>query len=68
MYTEDYYLSKQLDDDIIKRLQETAKTLQDTITTNPKKSLENAVKDYDLKKDLCMPNLLLKEYSVKFDE
>lgn len=68
LYTEDYYLSKQLDDDIIKRLQETAKTLQDTIMTNPKKSLENAVKDYDLKKDLCIPNLLLKEYSVKFDE
>lgn len=68
LYTEDYYLSKQLDDDIIKSLQEPAKILQDTITINPKKSRENAVKDFDLRKDICIPNLLSKEYSVKFDE
>ena len=54
--------------DIIKSLQEPAKILQDTITTNPKKSRENAVTDYDLSKDICIPNLLLKEYSVKIEE
>lgn len=68
LYAEDYYLSKKLDDDIIKSLQEPAKILQDTITTNPKKSRENAVKDYDLRKDICIPNILLKEYSVKIEE
>lgn len=68
LYAEDYYLSKQLDSDITRRLQEPAKILQDTITTDPKKSRKNAVKDYDLRKDICIPNLLLKEYSVKFEE
>lgn len=68
LYAEDYYLSKQLDDDIIKSLQEPAKILQDSITTNPQKSLENAVKDYDLRRDTCIPNLLSKEYSVRSEE
>ncbi len=68
LYAEDYYLSKQLDDDIIRSLKEPAKILQDTITTSPQKSCKNAVKDYDLRRDICIPNLLLKEYSVKFEE
>ncbi len=67
LYTEDYYLSKQLDDDTIKILQEPAKLLQDPVTTNPKLSLKNAIKDYDLRRDIFLPNLFLKEYSVKTD-
>lgn len=68
LYAEDYYLSKQLDDDITRNLQEPAKILQDTITTNPQESLKKAVKDYDLRRDICTPNILSKEYSIKFEE
>lgn len=49
LYTEDYYLSKHLDEDTIRILQEPAKLLQDPVTTDPKRSLRNAVKDYDLR-------------------
>ncbi len=68
LYTEDYYLSKHLDEDTIRILQEPAKLLQDPVTTDPKRSLRNAVKDYDLKRDICLPNLFSKEYSVKTDD
>lgn len=57
LYTEDYYLSKQLDEDTIRILQEPANLLQDSVTTDPKRSLRNAVKDYDLRRDICLPNL-----------
>ena len=65
LYTEDYYLSKQLDSETINWLQEPAKLIQDLTTTNPKKSVKNAVKDYDLRRDICIPNLFSKEYAVK---
>lgn len=68
LYAEDYYLSKLLDDDIIRELQEPAKILQDLMTTAPQKSLKNAVKDYDLRRDFCIPNLLSRDYSVKFED
>ncbi len=68
LYAEDYYFSKKLDDDIIRSLQEPAKTLQDSITITPKKSRKNAVNDYDLRRDICIPNLLSKEYSLSFEE
>lgn len=68
LYTEDYYLSKQIDEDTIMMLQESAKLLQDSVTMNPKRSIKNAVKDYDLRRDICLPNLLLKDYSVKFED
>lgn len=68
LYAEDYYLSKLLDDEIIRTLQEPAKILQDTFTTNPRKSLKNSVKDYDLRRDFCIPNLLSRDYSVKFED
>ena len=64
LYTEDYYLSKQLDADIIKSLEESAQTIQDTFTISPKRSLINAIKDYDLRRDTCIPNLLSKGYAV----
>lgn len=65
LYTEDYFLSKQIDEETIKYLQEPAKIIQDMVTSNPKKSIKNAVKDYDLRRDICIPNLLLKDYAVK---
>ncbi|MBO5323865.1 MAG: hypothetical protein J6A88_07185 [Oscillospiraceae bacterium] len=65
LYTEDYYLSKQLDSETINWLQETAKLIQDLATTDPKKSVKNAVKDYDLRRDICIPNLFSKEYAIK---
>lgn len=64
LYTEDYYLSNQLDADIIKSLEESAQTIQDTFTISPKRSLINAIKDYDLRRDTCIPNLLSKGYAV----
>lgn len=68
LYTEDYYLSKQIDEETIKWLQEPAKLIQDMVTNNPKKSIKNAVKDYDLRRDICIPNLFLKEYAVKIQD
>lgn len=68
LYAEDYYLSKLLDDDIIRDLQKPAKILPDLITTTPQKSLRNAVKDYDLRIDFCIPNLLSRDYSVKVED
>ena len=68
LYTEDYYLSKQLDEETMRVLQEPTKLLQDMVTTNPSKSIKNAVKDYDLRRDLYLPNLFLKEYSVTTEE
>lgn len=68
LYTEDYYLSKQLDEGTIGILQEPAKLLQDPVTTNPKRSLKNAVKDYDLRRDIFLPNLFSKEYAVQTED
>lgn len=68
LYTEDYFLSKQLDEETLKHLEDSAKTLQDLLTTNPKKSLKNAIKDYDLRRDICIPNLFLRDYAVESNE
>lgn len=68
LYAEDYYLSKELDDEIIHSLQEPASLLQDLVTTTPKRSIKNAVKDYDLRRDICIPNLFLEEYSIRTKE
>lgn len=68
MYAEDYFLSKQLDEKTIKNLEEIAQTLQDVLTTNPRKSLKNAVKDYDLRRDTYIPNIFSREYAVTFDD
>ncbi len=68
LYSEDYFLSKQLSEDTIMALEDSAKTLQDAITLNPKKSMKNAVKDYDLRRDICIPNLLLKEHAISTED
>lgn len=64
LYTEDYFLSKNLDAEVTHSLEESAKILQDIATTSPKRTLKNAVKDFDLRRDICIPNLLSKEYAV----
>lgn len=64
LYTEDYYLSKKLDSDVMHSLEESAKTLQNIATTAPRRTLKNAVKDFDLRRDICIPNLLSKKYEV----
>ncbi len=64
LYAEDYFLSKELSTDTLKSLEDTAKTLQDLVTATPKKSIKNMVKDYDLRRDMCIPNLLSEEYAV----
>ena len=68
LYAEDYFLSKQLEDETLKQLEASAQTLQDLLTSNPNKSLKNAVKDYDLRREICIPNLFLRDYAVKFDD
>lgn len=54
LYTEDYFLSKQLSEETINSLEDSAKTIQDMITFNGRKSAKDAVKDYDLRRDLCI--------------
>ena len=68
LYTEDYYLSKNLGTEVTRCLEESAKTLQDISTTTPMRTLKNAVKDFDLRRDICIPNLLSKEYAVTVEE
>ncbi len=67
-YTEDYYLSKNLGTEVTRCLEESAKTLQDISTTTPMRTLKNAVKDFDLRRDICIPNLLSKEYAVTVED
>lgn len=64
LYTEDYFLSKQLSEETIKSLADVAKTLPDIFTFNARISVKNAVKDYDLRRDICIPNLLSRDYAV----
>ena len=68
LYTEDYFLSKQLDEKTLKSLEDSAQTLQDLLTTDPEKSLKNAIKDYDLRRDIYIPNLFSKDYAVTLDD
>lgn len=68
LYAEDYFLSKQLEDETLKQLEASAQTLQDLLTSNPNKSLKNAIEDYDLRREICIPNLFLRDYAVKFDD
>lgn len=68
LYTEDYFLSKNLGAEATHSLEESAKILQDIATTSPKRTLKNAIKDFDLRRDICIPNLLSKEYAVKVEK
>ena len=68
LYTEDYFLSKQLDKDTLENLEDSARTLQDPIIINSRKSLKKAIKDYDLRRDTFIPNLFLRDYAVTLDD
>lgn len=63
-YTEDYYISKLLKDDVIESMKEVAITTQDILTTNPVKSLKDAMNYYDLRRKVDFPNILSKSYSI----
>lgn len=63
-YAEDYFLSPKLPKEVSSHLEKAAQQMQDLVTINPKQSLKNAVKDYDLRRDTCLPNLFSYEYSV----
>lgn len=63
-YAEDYFFSPYLSEEVIKYLERSAGQMQDLFTDDEEKSLENAVKDYDLRRDIYLPNLLSKEYAV----
>lgn len=64
-YAEDYFLSPKLPEEVSSKLEQAAQQMQDLMTINPKKSLKNAVKDYDLRRDTGLPNLLSSEYALK---
>ncbi|MBS4831586.1 hypothetical protein [Ruminococcus callidus] len=63
-YAEDYFLSPQLPKEISSELRQAAQQMQDLVSINPEKTLKNAVKDYDLRRDTCLPNLLSQEYAI----
>lgn len=64
LYTEDYFLSKQLSNEVTKKLESPAKTLQDSFSFNECQSIKNAIKDYNLRNDMCIPNLFEKKFAV----
>ena len=63
-YAEDYFFSPQLPKDISGQLEQAAQQMQDLTTDNPEKTLKNAVKDYDLRRDTGLPNLLSSQNAV----
>lgn len=63
-YAEDYFFSPQLPKEVSDELEQSARQMQDVVSFNPEKSLKNAVKDYDLRRDTCLPNLLSQEYAM----
>ncbi|MDD3041190.1 hypothetical protein [Bacteroides sp.] len=66
MYAEDYFFSKQLKDKTIKSLELVAQMLQDagTVKGYENQALAREIRDYDLRRDIAIPNLLTKEYEV----
>ncbi len=68
LYTEDYYLSKQLDENIIKYLQEPAKIIHDMATFNPRRSIKKAVNEFDLRRHNNIPNIFTKEHAISFEQ
>lgn len=68
LYTEDYFLSKKLSKETIKSLEDSAKTVQDMVSFNASRSIKDAVKDYDLRRDTCIPNLFSRDYAVTFKD
>lgn len=65
LYAEDYYLSKEVPDSFIEELNMQARLTQDMFSMDPEKSTQNAVKDFDLRRETCIPNLLSSEYSIQ---
>lgn len=62
-YAEDYFFSPRLPKEVVSELEQAARQMQDLFSTNPEKSTKNAVKDFDLRRDTCFPNLLSQEYA-----
>ena len=62
-YAEDYFFSPRLPKEVVSELEQAAQQMQDLFSTNPEKSTKNAVKDFDLRRDTCFPNLLSQEYA-----
>lgn len=63
-YAEDYFFSPQLPKEVSSELKQAAQQMQDLVSISPEESLKNAVKDYDLRRDTCLPNLLSQEYAI----
>lgn len=63
-YAEDYFFSPRLPKEAASELEQAARQMQDLFSTNPEKSTKNAIKDFDLRRDTCLPNLLSQEYAI----
>jgi hypothetical protein len=63
-YAEDYFLSPQLPKEVSSELKQATQQMQDLVSISPEESLKKAVKDYDLRRDTCLPNLLSQEYAI----
>lgn len=63
-YAEDYFFSPKLPTEITSKLEQAARQMQDLVSLNPEESLKKAVKDYDLRRDTCLPNLLSQESAI----
>lgn len=63
-YAEDYFFSPRLPKEVASELEQAARQMQDLFSTNPEKSTKNAIKDFDLRRDTCLPNLLSQEYAI----
>lgn len=58
------FFSPKLPKEVSSELEQAAQQMQDLVSINPEESLKNAVKDYDLRRDTCLPNLLSQEYAI----
>lgn len=63
-YAEDYFFSPRLPKEAASELEQAARQMQDLFSTNPEKSTKNVIKDFDLRRDTCLPNLLSREYAI----
>lgn len=63
-YAEDYFFSPKLPKKAADELEQAARQMQDLFSTNPEKSTKSAIKDFDLRRDTCLPNLLSREYAI----
>ena len=61
-YTEDYFLSPVIENDILFNLKGDAMSLQEMCKNNPEQAKKTAIEDYDLRRETYMPNILSKDY------